>query len=124
MNKNEIWVLNPDYRFKSDLDRVCLYSTKELSYDSSENWTSYIHPFQAIILNAFNGEATLSDIFTELSSHFNISIESVEEIIRPFLGNKQPVYSELKSIRIPYPKNILIPKNIIKGKLLKETEHN
>lgn len=115
MNEDEIWMINPDYLLKPDIDRICLYSTRDLKYDSSLDWTSYIHPFQAIILYLFNGENTLSEIYNELSSHFNISIKSAQELIRPFLGNNEPIYSEYRSERVLFPKNILIPKNILNG---------
>ena len=52
--ETEIFVLNPDYHFKNDYDRIAMYSIKNVQQDSSSNWISYIHPIQAAILNHFS----------------------------------------------------------------------
>lgn len=47
---NNIYILNPDYHFKNDIDRIVMYSNKQVKYNASIEWIGYIHPFQAMIL--------------------------------------------------------------------------
>ncbi len=48
---NNIYILNPDYHFKNDIDRIVMYSNKQVKYNASIEWIGYIHPFQAMILS-------------------------------------------------------------------------
>lgn len=59
MLQNETYVLNPDYHFKSDGDRIVIYSKKQVSRFSSSDWVSFVHPVQAQILNVFSRKITL-----------------------------------------------------------------
>lgn len=113
------WVLNPDYRFKNDIDRICMYSLNKnmINNDSSPDWISYVHPFQAIILSCFDGVNTLSEICENISDHFNISNDTVEQLINQFINNEQPVYTCWGGENIKFPKNILLPKDRVQGKI-------
>ncbi|MDE6669148.1 MAG: radical SAM protein, partial [Muribaculaceae bacterium] len=115
MNTNDIWVLNPDYEFKSDLDRICIYSKRDLQYDSNPDWVSYIHPYQAAILFSFQSKKNLQTIIKNLSDYFNIPSETFNKLIEPYLGNKQPIYTEWLGNKIVFPKNILIPIELLKN---------
>ena len=61
MSQNETYVLNPDYHFKSDKDRIVMYSKKQVSSFSSSDWVSFIHPTQAQILNVFAVKRTFGE---------------------------------------------------------------
>ena len=103
-----IWILNPDYCFKSDYDRICMYSKKDIRYDSSPNWIGYIHPTQALILSLFTGERELETIISDLSYEFDLPEERVNELIKGFLGNQTPIYTVWKDTKVLFPKNVLI----------------
>ncbi|MDE6843152.1 MAG: radical SAM protein [Muribaculaceae bacterium] len=115
MNTNEIWVLNPDYEFKSDLDRICIYSKRELQYDSNPDWVSYIHPYQAAILFSFQSGEVLQTVIENLSDYFNVPSTTFSELIEPYLGNKHAVYTEWSGNKIVFPKNVLIPARLLKS---------
>ena len=69
---NNIYILNPDYHFKNDIDRVVMYSNKQVKYNASIEWIGYIHPFQAMILSLFTDNKTLTTHIDEIAKHFHL----------------------------------------------------
>ena len=108
MNKDGIVVLNPDYHFKNDIDRIVIYSKSEVASYSSSDWVSYIHPAQAIILSLFTTIRPLKEQLDLLCSKFHLSLEKAEQIISPFINNEEPVFTEFQANQIAFPKNVLI----------------
>jgi len=101
-------VLNPDYHFKNDINRVVMYSQRHVLYDSSQDWIGYIHPVQAMILGLFTSNEQKNVQFRKIEKHFNIPYEKVVELISPFICNPTPVYTVLGGKRILFPKNVLV----------------
>lgn len=114
--ETEIFVLNPDYHFKNDYDRIAMYSIKNVQQDSSSNWISYIHPIQAAILNHFSKIKKISDHYLDLAKDYNLSLNLAKKMIEPYLENKTPVYTQWKTQKIYFPKNVLIPINKVVNK--------
>lgn len=114
-NTENIYVLNPDYLFKLDLDRICMYSKINIEHDSSLDWVSYIHPFQAIILYLFDGHCTLKTITEKVASHFKITYEAADKLIDGYIENPNPIHTEWQGEKVYFPKNVLISRDIIKG---------
>ena len=108
MNKEDIIILNPDYHFKNDLDRIAMYSKKNVAVYSSSEWISYIHPAQAMILSLFTVTRPLKEQLALLSSKFHFSLEKAEKIISPFINNEETIYTEFASVKILFPKNVLV----------------
>lgn len=106
---NKIWILNPDYSFKNDGDRICMFAKNECKYDSSPKWIGYIHPMQAMILGVFTSGRPLDELSMELSAKLNISIEKLNDILKKYMGNDAPIYTEYGKNKILFPKNVLIP---------------
>ncbi len=113
--ENKIFVLNPDYHFKNDIDRVALFSGMRVNDYSEKDWSSYIHPLQAMILNSFSEEKSLKDQYNELSSTLSIPVETVETMIKPYMENETSVYTEFAGEEILFPKNVLISRDKLKG---------
>ena len=109
MNKDGIVVLNPDYHFKNDRDRIVMYSKRKVSFDSSAEWVSYIHPMQAMILGLFTVPKSLKLHCKAIEKHFRLTPEEVETLIMPYVNNPTPVYTEIGSEKVLFPKNVLIP---------------
>ncbi len=122
MNLEDIYILNPDYNFKPDLDRVCMYSVVEREYDSSNDWNSYIHPYQATILLMFDGLRSVGSIVEAISTHFKISEETAIDLIKDYIENPEPIQTEWQGERIPFPKNVLINIDKIKGEIKERKE--
>ena len=106
---NDIWILNPDYHFKNDKDRVCLYSNRTVDFDSDREWISYIHPTQAMVLGIFTTDIPLHKQYESIANHFHIAIDDVEKLINPYLGNKTSIYTLKDGVKLHFPKNVLIP---------------
>lgn len=102
-------ILNPDYGFKNDNDRICMFAKRTLKYDSSARWIGFIHPAQATILATFSNTDKDFDPYKEISKCFGIEVETVKTIINDFKENATPVYTEFQGHKIQFPKNVLIP---------------
>lgn len=105
---DKIWILNPDYVFKNDGDRICMFAKKDLAFDSSPNWIGYIHPSQAMILSVFTELRPANEIVSLLAHHFNVSVGTIGHLIKDFMGNKTPVYTVWQGIKVGFPKNVLV----------------
>ena len=113
--ENKIFVLNPDYHFKNDIDRVALFSGMRVNDYSEKDWSSYIHPLQAMILNSFSEEKSLKYQYNELSSTLSIPVDTVETMIKPYMENETSVYTEFAGEEILFPKNVLVSRDKLKG---------
>lgn len=83
--KYDTVLLNPDYHFKNDIDRIVLYSGKQVNNYSSPEWISYLHPIQAEILSAFCHRKSLSEQCQVMSDYFKVSKENIAKMIEPYL---------------------------------------
>lgn len=106
--KKDVVILNPDYHFKNDKDRIVMYSTKKVDFDSSVEWIGYIHPMQAMVLGLFTIPKSLTLHCKTLEKHFNITFDKAKEIITPYVNNETPVYVTVGDERVLFPKNVLI----------------
>ena len=91
LQANTIFVLNPDYHFKSDKDRIVMYSGKKVSKLSSEDWVSFLHPLQAQILNSFSHILPFYKQCELLANKFNITKEQVGEMVKQYVKNSTPI---------------------------------
>lgn len=72
------YLLNPDYLLRQDGNRVILCSKRELCY-GGEEWFTFIHPFQAMMLSFFNGENPLENEIANCARFFNIPFEKMHK---------------------------------------------
>ena len=114
MNKEQEWIFNPDYSFKNDIDRVCMYSRNNTEYESTKNWIGYIHPVHAMIFGIFTVPTCLKDVVYDLSNKLHLTIAQIEDFLSKFMANEQEVYIEWAGIKIMFPKNVLLQFNEIK----------
>lgn len=104
------YLLNPDYLLRQDGNRVILCSKRELLY-SGEDWFTFIHPFQAMMLSFFKGENPLEIEIANCANFFSLPYEKMHKIILPFLKNSQVVSLRDKEGHcVLFPKNVLIKK--------------
>ena len=111
------YILNPDYHFKNDVDRVAMFSKRQVDYDSSADWLGFVHPTQAMLLGTFTTGEPFEKHCAELAEHFGVAIEKVHHMIDPYLGNKEPVYTETSGVKVSFPKNVLIPVETLGDKI-------
>lgn len=105
---NEPIILNPKYKFKDDLDRICMYSVHNPNYTEGQDWISFIHPYQAVLLSVFSEVSPLEKNLTIIAKKFNTTVNKAFEIIKPYVENPTPVYTELEGNTVRFPKNVLI----------------
>ena len=116
MNENEIYILNPDYSFKTDKDRIVMYSKEIVQEYSTPDWVGFIHPLQAKILDEFTNPICLSEQCMNLSHKYGITPLQAKEMIVQYIKNETLIYTEFNGIKIVFPKNILIPIHFVKGR--------
>lgn len=119
----ETYVLNPDYHFKSDEDRIVMYSKKQVSSFSSSDWVSFIHPMQAQILNVFAKKRAFGEQCKLLSLKYEISEEQISEMLVPYIENKNVIHTVFDGNKIYFPKNVLITLGNVEG-FFKEDTNN
>lgn len=123
MSQNKVLVLNPDYHFKSDRDRIVMYSGKQVSSFSSADWVSFLHPVQAQILNAFSVARKFSVQCGLLSSKYGLSNEQVEKLLAPYTENETIFHTEFNGRKIYFPKNVLISINKVPEPFVEDTDN-
>ena len=107
MNEQQL-CLNADYHFRNDNDRIIMYSKKQVQDYSSPLWISYIHPAQAMLLYAYTKDNILFGKQREILTKFHLTEKTADELIRPFVENEEPIYTEFKGQKVWFPKNVLI----------------
>ena len=112
MNNREV-ILNPDYHFKDDIDRVVMYSRKDVDANSCADWVSYVHPVQAYILSLFSNGGYIEDVSRKLSTLFNTTEENICRLIFQFVENDAPIYTVFKGQKVLFPSNVLCYKDKI-----------
>lgn len=115
MSQNEIYVLNPDYHFKSDGDRIVMYSKKQVSSISSSDWVSFVHPTQAQILNAFSSKKTIGEQCNLLTCKYGLSKEQILGMLSPYIENGKVIYTVFGDNKIYFPKNVLLALDKVEG---------
>lgn len=109
MDKDKVYILNSDYRFRNDADRIVMYSGGIVCKDSIKNWTGFIHPIQAMLLGLFTDDRTFCEHCKEISAHFKISQQQAEEMMAQYVMNSECVYTKYNGMEVEFPKNVLIP---------------
>ena len=109
--ENSVYILNPDYIFRNDIQRILVYTKSNTITDCSRDWLSKIHPTQAMILSFFSQNRLLSENIKLISEFLNLSYEKTKQLIFPFIENPTPLRNKIKERIISFPKNIIIKKN-------------
>lgn len=108
MDREKVYILNPDYHFKNDTDRIVMYSNHNVAYDSEIDWLGYIHPYQAMLLGLFTNDSTFEEHCREISDYFKITLNEAEDMMGQYVENKGAVYTKQGDVYVRFPKNVLI----------------
>lgn len=115
LNKDQVYVLNPDYVLRNDIHRIALYTKENVNAYSSRNWNSFIHPIHAKLFSFFTYDRTLGENIKQISLFLRKDIDAISRLIIPYLENSTPIYVYWKGKRILFPKNILIKREKLDG---------
>ena len=106
--KSTYLAFNPGYRLRQDGNRVVLFG-EENAVNHTEEWFSFIHPYQAQLLSFFKGNEPLEIEISRCASFFNRSIKEMTAIVQPFIENSKRFEYKLKDgSTYSFPKNVLI----------------
>ena len=78
MENNNYIILNPDYHFKVDGNRVLLYSKRNVQPFSASDWLGVIHPYQANLLCRFSELKTYEEHCKKIAKDFDITLQQAE----------------------------------------------
>jgi len=119
---NEKYIINPAYKFRSDIKRVVVTNNNSLyvnNYDHNDdnftkNFSTILHPLVAYLFSFFDGKSSLKDTIQMLSDTLDISEDKVLETFIMYIENEDKIIYRMSEKYIA-----LIPKNFIikKGKL-------
>lgn len=99
---------NPGYRLRQDGNRVVLFGEESHIYKTQE-WFSFIHPYQAQLLSFFKGIERFEIEVAKCATYFKKDIDSIRSIIRPFVENSSWfTYKQKDGSSYCFPKNVLI----------------
>ena len=117
---NKHYVINPAYKFRSDIKRVVLTNNNSLycnNYDHlcddfTTNYAMIMHPMVAKLFSSFDGSRSFKDIAVELSEILAVPVPEVIETFSQYINNPEKVNYRLSDKHYaPIPKNFLIEKN-------------
>ncbi len=103
----KIFYFNPDYIIRPDGDRYLLSNRRIRRYDSDEINT-FIHPWHAWILSLFTNGCSIENAIGIIAEKFNISVHESNEILKPWIENKQQLEIRIRDINILIPRNVII----------------
>ena len=92
MENNDYIILNPDYHFKVDGNRVLLYSKRNVHSYSASDWLSVVHPYQANLLCRFSELKNYEEHCNKIAKDFNITLQQAELMMKQYVENSTPVY--------------------------------
>jgi len=116
---NEKYIINPVYKFRSDIKRVVLSNNNSLyvnNYDHlqeefSKSFVSIIHPLVAYLFSFFDGKTILKDTLKKLSKVLDMEEDKVLETFKIYIYNEDKVlYKISDKLCVPIPKNFIIKK--------------
>lgn len=110
INLDKVYILNPAYFMRSDINRILLATTHSNSFDDigKESLSSYIHPIHAMMLSFFKGDNTLENTLNEISYFFEISFNEAYELASRFIDNEEKLTVIYDNYFFRFPKKVLI----------------
>lgn len=124
---NNHYMINPAYKFRSDIKRVVLTNNNSLycnNYDHlcddhTTNFAMIMHPMVAKLFSFFDGTRTFKDIASELSETLSLPVQEVIETFSQYIYNPEKVNYRLSDkYYAPIPKNFIIEKNDLPARKL------
>ena len=110
--------MNPGYMLVPDGTRVLFVSQDNVDpgVKHDDNWTSYIHPFNAQLLAFFNGKNTLEEVIVKASDFFGLTINEIEKIVTGYIENEKSFAISYNTNYMHFPVNVLVNKTKIQNK--------
>ena len=112
------YVMNPGYTLVPDGTRVLFVSQDNIDpgVKHDDNWTSYIHPFNAQLLAFFNGKDTLEEVIVKASDFFGLTVDETEEIVTGYIENEKSFSISYNTDYMQFPVNVLVNKSKVQDR--------
>lgn len=106
-------ILNPAYYLRNDVYRCVIGSFEFVDFMEDGEYDPHsinlIHPIVAQFLSFFsNNEASYEQTLLNISKYFHLSIEEIEDIIRPMIENDTPLTKEIQGNKTFLPRKLLV----------------
>ncbi|MCP4179981.1 MAG: radical SAM protein [bacterium] len=109
MKQEDLYLLNPDYNIRNDIKRSIIIANSDSQCEfTNEDWISFIHPVQAMILSFFSNPITINNAVEELKEFLGIKQEEVLELVKPFIDNKKAIFTQYNGATFKFPKQIIV----------------
>ena len=105
------YILNPYYALKNDKKRILLSNAPSFKVPeelAEEGFMSFIHPIYAVILSSFDGKKDLKKVINEIAETFEEEIDTIENIVLPFIENKSKIGFMYEDVFFEFPKRMLV----------------
>jgi radical SAM protein with 4Fe4S-binding SPASM domain len=106
---NDIYMLNPDYKLKSDKNRVVIMN-RYTNTVGVEDFTGFVHPVYAAMLSVFDGEKKYKQVTREISGLLQKDMTAVSKIVTPLLENEEEVHFTFENRHFSFPRQLLVKK--------------
>ena len=110
---NGIYVVNPAYKLKNDINKILFYLCPLESSLDAEDFFSYIHPLNAQLLSFFNGKDALQVILDKASGLFGLSKTELLGIISGFIENTEHRAIKYNAYTMYFPKFTLVKASMV-----------
>lgn len=122
LSENTTFVVNPAYKFRSDLTSVVVTNNDSLYFDvfdqnatAQKDFAWRIPPLIAYLFSFFNGTNTLGEAIAKISAFTDSTKEEALGAVQPFIGNKETkaITSLMKGAHRTFylPKEFLVKSN-------------
>lgn len=111
----ERYVINPGYSLIPDENRVLFVNQDNIDpgVKYEDNWTSYIHPFNAQLLAFFNGTDPLEEVVIKASGFFGLTVDEIGKIVAGYIENENSFSIPYNGSYMYFPANVLVDKTKI-----------
>lgn len=107
---DKVYILNPRYIMRNDINRIVFATIDLKDFESSKvnNIITLIHPVYAAMFSFFKGDKSLNENVKEISGYFHITYTEAYDLTSKFVDNATQITVEYDGVFFYLPKNILI----------------
>lgn len=121
LNYSDTYILNPLYKFRSDIKRIiltnndslmCNVNDPEVANIADVSFHRFVHPFIAKFFSYFNGSMNLKDTLKHISNKTKLPFDEIEKSAIPLIENTESMVFPITEEKVAFslPKNFLIKK--------------
>jgi len=114
---NKTYILNPSYRLRNDRHRIVLFSKSQTFEKKTQDWYTFIHPVQAVMLSFFTHDRNYGENLRLLAEYFHKDIAYMEKAISSYIQNQELIYTTWKEHTIYFPVRTLVEREETEGHL-------